>query len=109
MPEPLVIYVSGMITDGGRLPFADARERFLQGCQEVADMGYKPVSPIDLCEPMGLDCAWRDYMKVNIRTLIECDGAYFLRDWHQSKGARGEHFIATLLDLLVLYQSEETQ
>jgi hypothetical protein len=99
------IYIAGPI--GGT---TDYHERFKQGCLEVAALGYVPVSPIEVVTAAGAkEGDWLPCMKADIRALLECDGVYCLRDWHQSRGARIEHFLADALGLIVLYQPEEGQ
>lgn len=110
------IYVAGIVTDGGRLPVADARNRFAEGCREVQALGYNAISPMEIARSNGLREAdeggnhpWLAFMKCNIRTLLECDGIYLLRGWENSRGARLEKLIADGLGMLILYQDERSE
>lgn len=94
------IYISGPIGSTTDFP-----ERFAAGCLEVARFGYEPVSPLN--NGLARDAGWLAHMKADIRTLLECEGIYLLRDWHQSRGARIGQMIAQGLDMLVLYQEEK--
>lgn len=99
------LYLAGPIT--GNLDF---RNDFAAAKLEVAQLGYVPISPLEVCMDAGLvegQHSWKEFMQHDIRALIVCDGVYMLRGWEDSRGARIEQFLANALDLLVLYQSEE--
>lgn len=100
---PLTVYVAGPISG-----ITDFLERFQEGQMEVASLGHLPVNPLEVCKKLvGGHHTWLDFMRADIRALLECDGIYCLRDWHQSRGARIEHFIAENLGMVVLYQPEK--
>ena len=42
---------------------------------------------------------WFDYMKVDIKALLECDYVYMLPGWKKSNGARIEKFIAFIFGI----------
>jgi len=46
---------------------------------------------------------WTDYMKNDIRILLECDEAHFLPDWENSKGANIEHQLCLDLEIQIKY------
>lgn len=101
-----LMYIAGPITNT-----TDFRERFQQGVLEVAQLGYTPVSPLDVTKAVGIEDdgnpdIWLVCVKADIRALLECDGVYCLRGWENSRGARIEQFIANALGLLILYQPE---
>jgi hypothetical protein len=100
--KKLAIYVAGPVTGT-----TDYFERFVAGCVEVRELGHEPVSPVHSGDDGPTGDNWLHYTKRGIRELLQCDGIYCLRDWHQSRGARIEHFIADALGLLVLYQPEK--
>lgn len=101
--KPLV-YIAGPIGTS-----TDARERFAKGAQEVAQLGYRPVSPLELCggtTHVNACHTWREHMIMDIRALLECHGIYLLRGWENSRGARLEKLIADGLDMMVMFQGE---
>jgi len=100
-----LVYVAGPIGDS-----TDFRERFAQGKLEVQSLGYNAVTPVDVCSNSTHEghCGhtWRDHMNGDIRTLLNCEGIYMLRNWEHSRGARLEKLIADGLDMFVLYQPD---
>lgn len=101
------VYIAGPITNGGLTPRSDAFERFRVACLEVIQLGYVPVSPLEInAEIAHGEDRWRAVMRLDIPALINCDGAYFLAGWENSRGARLEHLIAEGLGLFILYQEE---
>lgn len=97
-----LVYIAGPVTDT-----PDFRERFKEGCLEVARLGHKPVSPVDLPKPFtdtGAKEIWLACMRVDIPALINCDAIYLLRGWENSRGARLEKLIAEGLGLEVMFQ-----
>lgn len=96
------IYISGAIT-GLYLP--DALKNFENAVKEVEQMGHEAVNPMELVKKQeGWD--WNDYMKADIKILIECDGIYMLDNWEDSKGAKVERELAIGLGFIDLYQEE---
>lgn len=82
------VYISGAITG---LDEAVRREAFLDAEIKLQDMGFEPVNPF--LEPIP---GWNheDYMKRDIKLLLECDYIYMLEGWEKSKGAMLEHVVA---------------
>lgn len=96
------MYLAGPVTNGGTISPFDAPARFALAEREVMILGHVPLSPLVVkLEPSA---TWRDYMVHTIRLLLTCDGAYFLRGWEGSRGARLEHLIAAGLEMTILYQ-----
>lgn len=97
------LYVAGPVSGT-----TDYSERFRQGCMEVAQLGYVPVSPLEVftSEDTTSEETWQLAIRADIRALLECHGAFMLRNWEDSRGARLEHYIAVSLDMLVLYQGD---
>ena len=99
-----LVYVAGPIGES-----TDARERFREGTLEVAQLGYQPVSPLELCGGtihVNACHSWREHMVMDIRALLACEGIYLLRGWENSRGARLEKLIADGLEMFVLYQDK---
>lgn len=104
-----LIYIAGPITNGGTVPAGDAKQRFEAAKLEVVQLGYRAITPMEICWPkLGQEAnkeTWPEFMKLNIRSLLECDGIYLLRGWEDSRGARLEKLIADGLEMTVLYQT----
>ena len=67
-------------------------------------MGYEPVNP--LSNGLPADFPWKEHMKADIATLLDCDGIYLLPDWDLSVGARIEANIAAECGMKILRQAE---
>ena len=93
------IYVSGRIKD-----YPGYLEHFQRACHILAMGGQEPVNPCDVVlEP--LETNYQNYMKADIRLLLDCEAIYMLEGWEQSTGARCEHLVAAMCGLQVLYES----
>ena len=87
-------YISGSISNNPQYvsQFKKA-ENLLKG------MGYEVFNP---AAHFREDWSWNDYMKRDLRILLECDSIVFLKGWEQSKGAKLEHRIAADLGIKTL-------
>lgn len=47
------------------------------------------------------DKTWNEYMRLAIRSLLECDEILLLPRWENSRGARIEKFIAEELGMMI--------
>jgi hypothetical protein len=92
------VYISGPITgheNGNRAEF------FATGAL-LRSAGYSPINPHEvLC---AAPCpAWTDYLKADIKAMLDCDAVAMLPGWFWSRGARLERRIARKLDIPVWY------
>ncbi len=92
------IYISGKIS-GIELK---AQELFVLAEYEILALGYIPLNPMNLIHNHNL--SWEEYMKIDIRALMECDGIYMLKNWRESIGASVEHDLAEKLNYKIIYQ-----
>lgn len=96
------IYISGKISGT-----TDYKKRFYEAEMALRkDLGFG--NDIYVFNP-GMEqgftnWTWCDYMRRDIKNLVECDAILMLRGWRRSPGARIEHYIANKLGLTVLYQ-----
>ena len=98
MPSPHT-YVSGMITG---LDMRDVSIAFESACGFLRSEGLRPLNPLDIA-PKGL--TWKEYMQIDLRALRLCDSIYMMKGWHNSRGARIEHWFAKRIGLKVYYQN----
>ena len=103
---------------GGIKGIPEHRDNFAKGVEEVEEMGYKAVNPLDIgaCHSNPtLDCihpgelletghTWQCYMRYDIAILVFCQGIYMLQGWEKSKGATEELRIAQGLGLSIKFQ-----
>jgi len=92
----ITVYLTGPIGDGS------GREQNIQRFHSVASTlrgkeGYYVVSPVEINHAGAAQ--WRDYMKNDIKAMLECDAVYCLKGWEKSPGARLEVFIALQLGM----------
>jgi hypothetical protein len=63
--------------------------------------GYEIVNPAEVNpDPTA---KWADCMKQDIAELVNCLGVFMMPGWEKSKGARLEHYIATMLEMKIVY------
>jgi hypothetical protein len=97
---PNRVYISGPITgrpDGNIEAFCDA-------ALDILTAGNYPVNPHDVGYLLSPGSSWLDYMRVDIKALVDCDEIYMLRGWWRSRGARLEWVIAQGLGMKVRYE-----
>lgn len=81
------IYISGGITgvENYEVNFKNAEIAL-----EYA--GFQPVNPVELKHDH--DQSYGEFMKVDLKALIECDGILMLEGWESSPGAKIEKMVA---------------
>lgn len=93
-------YISGKISG---LPEEIYLQLFEQAKKEVEEFGLIPVSPIEIVH--NHSGSWEDYMRNDIKALMDCSIIYVLRNWKESSGAKVEVALANTLGFIVLHQS----
>lgn len=91
------IYISGKITG---LPIQEAQNNFEAAEKRLKSEGHEPINPMKLPHEHGK--TWSEYMKEDIKALLECDGIYMLVGWQESKGACTEFNIAHDLNFTII-------
>ena len=95
------IYISGQITgldiNEAISKFKDA-EDFIK--KEMPE--YTPLNPFDICEQSD-DNTWLDYMRADIKALVDCEAIIMLDNWKESNGAILELKIAQGLKMEIYY------
>ena len=97
------VYISGPITGidfGNRFAFSCARNA-LELC------GYEAVDPSEV--QLGDDATWTDYMRADLKLLLDCDYIYMLEGWENSRGARLERELAENLKIEEIDLDEERE
>lgn len=95
------VYISGPITGRG---LTECKVDFNSTELWLTGLGYDAINPMsyDTIE----DGTWEDYMKRDLKLLMDCDYIYMLNGWEKSKGARMEIYIATELGIKILLLDE---
>lgn len=93
------IYLAGPMTGLPDLNYPAFAER----TAALRSLGYDVVSPAetaDVPEPAAL--SWEEWMRRDIKLLVECEGVACLPDWERSRGASLEVHIARALGMDVM-------
>lgn len=93
------IYISGQITGIEE----EAKKLFKKAEEILEKQGFQVINPMELttCNP---SYEWIDYMRYDIKALVDCDTIYMLKNWTKSKGAKIERRLAIDLGLKVIYE-----
>lgn len=90
------IYISGKITG---LEEKEALRIFCEAETELVNKGFIVFNPMTI--EHNHDKSWSNYMKTDIKALMECDAIYMLPNWNTSKGAKIERQLAIDLGMKV--------
>jgi nucleoside 2-deoxyribosyltransferase len=82
------VYISGPISGVE----ASAYKVFEKTEKELRAKGFNPVNPIKLNHNHGK--TWEEYMRVDLKALLECDEMVMLKGWENSRGACLERIVA---------------
>ena len=94
------IYISGAISG---LETAVAFQNFERAEDLLRERGHEPVNPMKkVSEQEGK--SWEEYMKEDIPIMLECDGIFMLSNYHGSRGARLELYVAEALGMEVMHE-----
>lgn len=95
------IYISGAITNDPAY-----REHFERAEKILKKEGYIPVNPVKIGEKYVMDkCEkpeYGDFMRADLRALLDCDGIMYLPSAADSEGSKVEQAVAKSLNLLVV-------
>lgn len=97
------VYISGPITGidfGNRFAFSCARSA-LELC------GYEVVDPSEV--QLDDEATWTDYMRADLKLLLDCDFIYMLEGWEDSRGARLERELAKNLRIKEIDLDQECE
>jgi len=92
-------YIAGKISD---LEVSDYTTNFNVAKLEVKELGYEPISPLDL--PHAHDKSWNNYMKEDLIAMLQCECVYVLRNWRHSDGAKIEVNTALSVGINIIHQ-----
>lgn len=93
------VYISGKITG---LPIEVALTNFIIAETKLKEYNFEVINPMTITH--NHDKSWENYMRVDLKALLDCDSIYMLKDWHKSKGANIEYNLAKDLGLKILFE-----
>lgn len=97
------VYISGRITGNPHYMQDFAHAEQVLDFSTINGQIFEIVNPTKIV-PFDQNKSWRDYMREDIKALVDCDAIYMLSGWWRSKGARLERRIAINLGLEVIYE-----
>jgi hypothetical protein len=95
------VYISGPVT--GR-DFTECKVDFNSAELWLTGLGYDVVNPLSY--EVIENGSWEDYMKRDLKMLLDCDYIYLLDGWEKSKGARVEYNVACDVGIIPLTLAE---
>lgn len=101
--EEIKVYISGPMTGIKDLN----RSAFDSVAEELRAAGFCPVNPHDVCADMPMESSWSDYMRQDIKALMDCDAVYAIGFWIKSRGATAEIALAHQLDIPVFVTTDK--
>lgn len=78
------IYIAGKVTGLSRI---EASQKFGKIEKQLTEEGYEVVNPLSLVD---FHDTWENAMRICIKALMDCDEAYFMPCYQESRGARIE-------------------
>jgi len=89
------IYVCGPISgyEDYNLPAFNEAE------QTLKNLGHETINPCSLDGDGSRRETWESYLKRDLKLLVDCDAVLLLDNWHSSRGAMLEFYVATNLKL----------
>lgn len=97
----LIVYISGAMSGIKDYNYP----LFFQTEEELNKRGVKAINPARL----GYvdEYSWNDYLRRDIKALMDADAILMLKGWGKSKGASLEKYIAEEIGMQVFYSIEE--
>lgn len=87
------VYVSGPMTGMPDFNYP----AFNAAAAQLRAAGYEVVNPAELDANDTGPMTWEQYMRRDIKALMDCDGLALLPGWRNSRGALLESFLARAL------------
>ena len=91
------IYIAGKITGD-----PDYVAKFARIEKQLLDKGHAVMNPAWIGNSAEFD--YDDYIAISSAMQKTCDAAFFISDWKESNGARGEHGNAEELQQIIFYK-----
>jgi hypothetical protein len=89
----MIIYISGPMTGLPEFNFP----AFNAAAAQLRSLGYEVINPAEFGEGEGK--TWADYMRKDIKALMDCTHVAVLSGWEKSKGAKVELSLAASLEM----------
>jgi hypothetical protein len=97
------LYLSGPMTGIPEFNFP----AFHKAAASLRASGYEVVNPAELDAADTTPMAWEDYLRRDLRVLLDCQGIALLPGWENSRGAKLESTVALALGMRPIYLTSE--
>lgn len=96
------LYLSGPMTGIPELNFP----AFNAAAARLRASGYEVTNPaeMDAADPAPL--TWEQYLRRDIRALLDCEAIALLPGWEKSRGAKLEKHVAEALGMRAIYVND---
>jgi nucleoside 2-deoxyribosyltransferase len=97
------VYISGPITgkeNGNRAAFKAAADALIE-------KGLTPINPHDVGDEIQGSPSWLDFMKVDIKAMLDADAVFVLPGWRESRGAMVEVRLSEMLGFPLFDQFDD--
>jgi hypothetical protein len=94
------IYISGPITG---LDTEQAKSNFQQAEDYLRSIGcHQVINPMKI-HPENNAYTWHQYMRADLKALMDCDAIFMLPNWDQSRGAKIEKRLAEDIEIFIMF------
>lgn len=93
------LYISGGMSGYANYNY----DAFMDMANKLRQLGNEVVNPAELAEA-GI-MSWEEYLKLDIKYLMDCDAIVVLDGWEKSRGATVEVYLGIVLGMKV-YNTE---
>jgi hypothetical protein len=91
------IYISGPISN---VPDGNF-EAFKEAEKTITKKGHTAINPHTVCS--RITGSWADYMRADIKAMMDADAILMLPDWDKSRGAALEMQLAMQLNIHIFF------
>jgi hypothetical protein len=92
------IYLSGPISGRHTLEYLS----HFNSCEKKLKGTYEVINPTKIKHKPPH--TWENYMKRDLKSMLECDTIYLLTGWEHSNGARIEFNLAKELGMIIIFE-----
>lgn len=94
------IYISGPMTGLPDLNFAafEAAVKLIR----LVDPTAQIINPHEIEHTYGAEGTWEQFLKLDLRHMLDCDLVVILPGWHNSKGSLLEIHVATSVNIPIV-------
>ena len=89
------VYISGAITG-----IDNYLDNFQRAEDHLKSKGYDVINPCKL--EHNHNQSYEEFMKADLKALLDCDGIYMLKGWDKSTGATCEYEVALICNIEII-------